>query len=192
MTSITVWDERNIIAFNEGYLPSLSQLRDACPKRPSYLYANMRWGFPTRDEALAWTLTAIARREIDHAHRGEAAGRVELETWVLGVSTQEEAVFADWFFEKGDDYRIILQRQTLVDQGRRLHCCIGYTPNLPLRKQSTVARKKQDSVKVFLKRVLHAYNEGYPCVIELIQGTGHPYVYSAGRPSHREADQMGH
>lgn len=185
MTNITVWDEMNVIAFGEGCLPSMEQLRAACPKRPSYLYANLPWHFSTRDEALAWTLSAIARREVDHAHRGETAGRVELDTWVLTLPTRQQAEFAAWFNEKRHDYRVVVQRQALEVERQRLNCCIGYAPNLPLQKQSNVAREKRDAVKMFLNCALVAYRKGYPSVIELMQSAGHPYVYSSGLPLHR-------
>ncbi|MCQ3920626.1 MAG: hypothetical protein DPW13_06680 [Planctomycetes bacterium] len=189
MTGITVWDERNVVALNEGYLPSMSQLREARPKRPSYLYANMSWHFDTREQALAWTLSAIARRGIDHIHRGEAAGRVDVDTWVLGVPSRPDAVFSGWFEGKGEDYCVVLQRQAIRESGQALHCCIGYVPGIPARKQSTIPREMRDAVKARLNTLVHAYGQGFPSVIELLQEMGHPFVYSSGRSLHQEVDQ---
>ncbi|MCG3132873.1 MAG: hypothetical protein FLDDKLPJ_03739 [Phycisphaerae bacterium] len=186
MTYITVWNDTNVLAFGEGFLPSLQQLQEACPRRPSYLYADMPWHFQIREEALAWTLSAIARREADRLRRGDLAARLAVDTWILGPPSTPDAPFQTWFEAKGPDYCVVLQRQALRDGAEQIPCCTGSAPHLPLRKKGIASKARTSAVENFLERLLDAYREGYPRVIEMLQHTNHPLVYSSGQPLRRE------
>ncbi|MBI2064650.1 MAG: hypothetical protein HYT62_01190 [Candidatus Yanofskybacteria bacterium] len=193
------WDEDNFVFFSEAYVPNFQTIIDAQPRRPLQ-YRRTKIDFRSRDEALAWTLSAYARRLAWHWRYEiaweENAFKIPFETWVLGPPISEGAQLAEWFPREtpNTDYRLMIHYNPRRYDGFRvppvwptLYSILKgeYKKTFPIRhrrleKGEFSALKKTG--EAFLAEVLSAYEHGRDAVDQAFRASGHRYWFSLGLP----------
>ena len=191
-------DEQNDVYLVEGFMPDVDTISTAWPGHPPFIKKD-RGIFDSREEALATTLSARARRLCYHQRTRlfddpDESRSWPLDTWVLAYPTSEPARLAGWFAEKAPDtdYRLIIHRTPILRPSTR-----RYEPHelwsqmyrhalsskkLRLRPQP-VPRDLRRSTKPFLQDLLHAYARGPPDVQAVLDQCGHPYWLGQYIPS---------
>lgn len=193
-------DEWNYILFTEGYLPRHAALEATYPKSHEYYRKNKRVEFACREHALAWLLSAFARRlALSVAWRNsyggvEGALNLPLDTWVAGPSESGNGPLDPWFqdISNPSEYRLILHRMPTQLKGRairRLWHTIHY--NLKTRGEKRGAFRirhhprpphyLEASTKRFLTQLLSRYQESDHSAEGFLQETSHTIWYGDGR-----------
>ncbi len=188
---ILVVGEDDYVCLTTGYLLKMEDIRKAVPKAPSYLRVK-RWRFSSRDEATAWTLSALCRRA--YAFRPGLGGNVEAilhvahETWLLGPPATPQATFASWFEHDNRplDYRIIIHRTPAQIGGQRVKSTAWdyvyrSTPR-PLERDLHLTQKQKTEANAILNSLLDHLQIQPKETTPFFENLGHSYWSSDGLP----------
>jgi hypothetical protein len=183
---VKAWNEDIYLMLTGGYLSNMEDIRAAAPRYPKF-FRLQRLDFGSREEATAWTLSALCR-QISHFRRrecggGNAALKMPLETWILGAPTSDAGKLKSWFATEGSDYRIILHQSHCRVDRRPIPvywgCAYHSHPKLLQRPRHLPAEQRHEGL-VFLEEILKAYRRHEKATRQFLQESGHPYWFSEG------------
>lgn len=188
MVNERAWDETSVLLLTERYIPDMETILAAEPRRYPRLWRGSL-KFPSREEALAWTLSARAAQLA--SSRGLGSRNLQPETWILGAPQKEDAVFSDWFAAEAanptySDYRILIHRDaqaypTKVSPYSIFGSVYGdgrAWEKLNMRALKGRSKELRRDAREFLAELLDAYKAGYAAVESTIRSTRHPYWHS--------------
>jgi hypothetical protein len=189
--SVRLWDDQHYLFLTTGYLQDWATLSLAMPRYPSYLRGN-GVGFRSREEATAWTCTALCRRALYFQRYEQGANGLgdatSVHTWLLGLPERTSARFGGWFEGKGNDYCIVVHHTPLHVGAQKMlslwHTVYRSTP-APLRQRAHLSSEQRDTGLGFLKELLSTYQCGFQELRNVIRATGHRYWFSVGHPRPR-------
>jgi hypothetical protein len=199
MVRLELHDGKNYVFLTEGYLPDMEAIRKAYPRSPWFFRQTVP-SFTSREEAVAWTLSAYARRLTTYIRfiygPVENALRIRLGTWVVGPSNQPDARLANWFTGGGEktDYRLVIHRNALVLGDRQVPAMWARLHDYLEGKQKRIfpfrhRRFGKGSIQPlkaattpFLEELLRAYRNGESSAEDIMIGSRHPYWFSRGLP----------
>ena len=182
MVIISAYDGMRSLCITEGFLTPLELLTAVVPRGPPY-GPTSPWSGETREEALAWTVTALARHAA-YRRPGLLGDYMSpsIETWVLGPTREARAPFFGWFEHSSvtPDYRLLLHGG---GHWRRLYGD-EYLTALGLRRPRRgpctldLERRTQEGLQVLLKAYEFARDD-----LELVlAGWGHSLAHSSAPP----------
>lgn len=192
MVKLLRWNNNYLAYITAGGVPEMETILNARPKSPRHLQDPERID-RSKDEALAWTLSALGRRGAYLWRRRYPQETPELElplrTWVLQPSGNGTGKLDDWFKRSGIDknYRVVLHgmpirydRQDVPEvwgpMYERNRLLVNPTPG---RLNSGL----RDLSEHFLLQMCDAYEPSSDALDAVIDLCGHPYETSDGMPT---------
>ncbi len=180
MVRIVIQDASNSLMLSEGHVPAANELAHIFPG--VHRYQGDAQHRPSNDEdGRAWIITSYAQR-LAKGHGYRLGIDPPLETWLISRSTDAAGELAEWFDGMTDDsYRLMIHRTPCPSPDAWFERAWDHVhERLKLRsRQGRYAHLMPAATRV-LSELLEAYQGSHEVRLTVLDGIGHPYVYSLG------------
>ena len=190
----SVNNEQHLVSATDAYMPKTQKIEDVLHVvrwLPRSLRPQKDLEFQSVDEANLWAVTALARRDaFGRRYRYDAGPEIETEldiqTWLLGPG-KGQGRFDVFYDDESTEqiWRALIIHEPASYNGTSIYHDFWKAPyeKVGMRHKRTRQPTWKREMKPFLEEMLAAYMESPTAVQQVIQRTGHPYLFTRGLPT---------